>query len=203
MSPINIDPEKPAMPISHPLYYSIYLAKRIGPYATLGLAEDTWALNEGVTDDGTFLQQAYDIDRERQEMFFAALDRLRRGALVCVFDATDRIQHMFWRYLEPGHPAHSAEPSPHQDAIARALSAQRRAGRARHAAARRRRRADGHVGPRLHLVPPRREPEQLAAPRGLPRAEAGHRRARRVAARRGLVRHAGLLRSASPACSST
>ena len=118
MSPINIDPEKPGMPVSHPLYYSIYLAKRIGPYATLGLAEDTWALNEGVTDEGIFLQQAYDIDRERQDMFFSALGRLRKGALVCVFDATDRIQHMFWRYLDPAHPAHSAEPSPHQDAIA-------------------------------------------------------------------------------------
>ena len=79
MSPINIDPEKPAMPISHPSYYATYLAKRIGPYSTLGLAEDTWALNEGVIDDGTFLQQTYDIDRERESMFFAALDRLQRG----------------------------------------------------------------------------------------------------------------------------
>ncbi|MFQ5669045.1 MAG: alkaline phosphatase family protein [Acidobacteriota bacterium] len=105
ITPINLDPEKPAMPISHPSYYSTYLAKRIGPYATLGLAEDTWALNEGVIDDDTFLTQAYDIDRERQEMFFTALDRLRRGSLICVFDATDRIQHMFWRYLEGDHPA--------------------------------------------------------------------------------------------------
>ena len=56
-------------------------------------------------DDGTFLQQTYDIDREREAMFFAALDRLRRGSLVCVFDATDRIQHMFWRYIERDHPA--------------------------------------------------------------------------------------------------
>ena len=38
-------------------------------------------------------------------MFFAALNRLRTGTLVCVFDATDRIQHMFWRYLDPEHPA--------------------------------------------------------------------------------------------------
>ena len=43
--------------------------------ARSGLAEDTWALNEGVTDDATFLQQTYDIDRERQDMFFAGLDR--------------------------------------------------------------------------------------------------------------------------------
>ena len=102
VSPINLDPEAPAMPISHPPYYATYLAKRIGAFATLGLAEDTWALNEGVTDDATFLQQTYDIDREREAMFFAALDRLRRGSLVCVFDATDRIQHMFWRYHRQG-----------------------------------------------------------------------------------------------------
>jgi predicted AlkP superfamily phosphohydrolase/phosphomutase len=105
VSPINLDPDSPAMPISHPSYYATYLAKRVGAYSTLGLAEDTWALNESVTDDGTFLQQAYDIDRERQSMFFSALDRLRRGTLVCVFDGTDRIQHMFWRYIEDGHPA--------------------------------------------------------------------------------------------------
>jgi predicted AlkP superfamily phosphohydrolase/phosphomutase len=105
LTPLNIDPENPAMPISHPSYYATYLAKRIGPYCTLGLAEDTWALNEGVIDDETFLKQAHDIDDERQKMFFAALDRLRRGTLTCVFDATDRIQHMFWRYVEPGHPA--------------------------------------------------------------------------------------------------
>ena len=105
VSPINLDPDAPAMPISHPSYYATYLAKKIGPFATLGLAEDTWALNEGVTDDGTFLQQTYDIDREREGMFFAALDRLRRGSLVCVFDATDRIQHMFWRDIDPSHPA--------------------------------------------------------------------------------------------------
>ncbi len=107
MTPINIDPDKPAMPISHPSFYATYLAKKIGPYATLGLAEDTWALNEGVVGDGTFLEQTWDIDGERQAMFFAALERLRQGSLVCVFDATDRIQHMFWRYLEPGHPAAS------------------------------------------------------------------------------------------------
>ena len=105
VSPIHIDPESPAMPISHPGYYATYLAKLIGPYATLGLAEDTWALNEGALDDGAFLEQAYDIHEERERMFFGALEKLREGALVCVFDITDRLQHMFWRFLEPDHPA--------------------------------------------------------------------------------------------------
>jgi predicted AlkP superfamily phosphohydrolase/phosphomutase len=105
LSPINIEPEHPAMPISHPSYYSAYLGKKIGAYATLGLAEDTWALNEKVTDDHTFMTQTLDIDDEREQMFHAALDRLRRGALVTVFDAADRINHMFWRYTEDDHPA--------------------------------------------------------------------------------------------------
>jgi len=118
VTPLNIDPEKPAMPISHPSYYATYLAKKTGTFSTLGLAEDTWALNEGVIDDGAFLRQTYDIDDERQRQFFAALERLRKGSLVCVFDATDRIQHMFWRYLEPGHPAaRGRENAEHKNAV--------------------------------------------------------------------------------------
>ncbi|HLB25010.1 MAG TPA: alkaline phosphatase family protein, partial [Nitrospirota bacterium] len=43
VTPINIDPESPSLPLSHPKSYAVYLAKLIGGYATLGLAEDTWA----------------------------------------------------------------------------------------------------------------------------------------------------------------
>ena len=104
-TPINIDPERPAMPVSHPVTYSIYLSKLFGPYATLGLAEDTWALNERVIDEQAFLEQTYLIHDERERMFFDALGKTRRGVCACVFDATDRIQHMFYRYLDERHPA--------------------------------------------------------------------------------------------------
>ena len=117
VSPLNIDPDRPAMPISHPPYYATYLSKRIGHYCTLGLAEDTWALNERIIDDDTFLELAYDIDRERQGMFWAAFDRLRKGTLICVFDGTDRIQHMFWRHFEEGHPAARGSNGDHRKAI--------------------------------------------------------------------------------------
>jgi predicted AlkP superfamily phosphohydrolase/phosphomutase len=108
-TPVNIDPEKPVMPVGYPSVYSVYLAKRQGPYATLGLAEDTWGLNEHVLNDDHFLQQCVDFDREREEMFFDGLDKVKRGLCVCVFDGTDRMQHMFWRYLDPQHPARPAE----------------------------------------------------------------------------------------------
>ena len=105
VSPVNIDPRHPALPISHPLLYSVYLSKLLGPYATLGLAEDTWALNEGVLDEGAFLKQCYLIHDERERMFFDALEKTPRGVCVCVFDTTDRVQHMFWRFIDPNHPA--------------------------------------------------------------------------------------------------
>ncbi len=104
-SPVHFDPEKPAQPISHPAAYSVYLGKRLGPFATLGLAEDTWALNERVQAEDTFLDGTYRIHAEREAMFFDALDMVRRGLVVCVFDASDRIQHMFMRTLHEDHPA--------------------------------------------------------------------------------------------------
>ncbi len=119
MTPIALDPEKPAMPISHPNYYSVYLSKLQGKFSTLGLAEDTWALNEKVIQDEDFWRLSMDIDDERQEMFWSALERLRKGCLVCVFDGTDRIQHMYWRYIDPGHPADDGAQSEHRDAIER------------------------------------------------------------------------------------
>jgi len=105
LSPINIDPRSPVMPISYPSFYGAYLAKLQGPFATLGLAEDTWGLNERVLDEDAFLEQVWEIHREREKMFFRSLDTTRRGCLVCVFDTTDRIQHMFMRHRDPDHPA--------------------------------------------------------------------------------------------------
>ncbi|MDK1031962.1 MAG: alkaline phosphatase family protein, partial [Planctomycetia bacterium] len=93
------------MPISHPFIFATYLSKSQGPFATLGLAEDSWALNEKVLVDESFLQQCIDTDEEREKMFFDALSKVRHGLCVCVFDGTDRIQHTFWRDIDEEHPA--------------------------------------------------------------------------------------------------
>ena len=110
VTPLNIDPENPILPISHPKIFSIFLSKLIGRYATLGLAEDTWALNEGVLDEDAFLEQAWANHDEREAMFFEMLRRTPKGLITCVFDGTDRIQHMFMRYLDDGHPALASAP---------------------------------------------------------------------------------------------
>ncbi|MCK4835574.1 MAG: alkaline phosphatase family protein, partial [Candidatus Aminicenantes bacterium] len=114
LSPINIDPEKPSMPVSHPKIFSVYLSKLLGAFATLGQAEDTWAVNELVLSEEAFLQQVYNTQQEREKIFFNTLKKTKQGLLVQVFESTDRIQHMFWRYLkDSGSPADKPSKDTH------------------------------------------------------------------------------------------
>ena len=118
VTPIHIDPEAPAIPVSHPSVFSIYLSKLMGPFGTLGLAEDTSALNDGAIDEKGFLDQAYGLHEERRKMWHHTLERLRGGLAVCVFDISDRLQHMFYRYLDPTHPANAGrDTKEYSDAV--------------------------------------------------------------------------------------
>jgi len=118
LTPLNIDPEKPALPISQPFIYSVYLAKLLGSFITLGEANDTWALNEGALSERAFLELTYSNHREWEAMLSNALEKTKRGLVVCVFETTDSIQHMFWRYLDRDHPSlKSAASSLNSDVI--------------------------------------------------------------------------------------
>ena len=44
-------------------------------------------------------------------MFTSALSKFQEGILACVFDTTDRVQHMFWRHHDKSHPAHDEQMS--------------------------------------------------------------------------------------------
>jgi len=68
------------------------------------MAEDTWAMNERVLSESDFLNQAYSIFDERVRMFTDALQKTRKGIAGCVFDTSDRIQHMFFRQMRDGSP---------------------------------------------------------------------------------------------------
>lgn len=105
LTPLNIDPEKPALPISYPFIYSVYLAKLLGSYITLGEANDTWALNEGVLSEQAFLELSYYNHQEWENMLFNAMNKTKKGMVVSWFETTDSIQHMFFRYLDEKHPA--------------------------------------------------------------------------------------------------
>lgn len=126
-SPINFDVETPLFPISHPSDYAVRLAEDIGGlYHTTGMVEDHAGLNNERISEDAFLDQCDTAWREREAMLLRELDRFEEGLLYCLFDTPDRVQHLFWRYLEPDHPANRGRPlSP---AYAEVIEAQYRRG---------------------------------------------------------------------------
>jgi len=107
LSPINLDPRRPPIPISQPPAYSAQIARKLGLYKTLGWPEDTWALNEEKIDEEVFLQDLnYTFNRQRA-LVLDALDSMNPDLFVTVFQSTDKVQHMFWRLIDPQHPMYN------------------------------------------------------------------------------------------------
>jgi predicted AlkP superfamily phosphohydrolase/phosphomutase len=106
VTPINVDPLDPAIPISAPTDFVTELARKHGRFYTQGFPEDVKALRSGVLDDADYLHQVHGSVDEEVKMYRAALNEFRRGLLCYYFSATDRHQHMFWRTLDPKHPAY-------------------------------------------------------------------------------------------------
>jgi len=104
MGPLQLDPRSPRFPLTNPAGYAAELAGALGPFATLGMPEETKGLTEDRLSDEAFLSMCDEITTEREKMFEFELSRFKEGLLACVFDASDRIQHMFWRLRDKTHP---------------------------------------------------------------------------------------------------
>ncbi len=112
VSPANFDPRAPLYPISHPDHYAGELARALGrSYYTTGMVEDHTGLSNGRFTEAAFLAQCEDVMREREQMMEHELARLGDGFFFVLFDTPDRVQHMFWRFREPGHPANHEAPA--------------------------------------------------------------------------------------------
>jgi predicted AlkP superfamily phosphohydrolase/phosphomutase len=109
MSSINLDPHSSPLPISAPKSWSGELATRFGLYKTLGWAMDTWALNELHIDEETFLEDVYSTEGKFGEIMRGLLEDEDYRLYVHVYELTDRVAHVFWRFLDPTHPAHDPE----------------------------------------------------------------------------------------------
>ena len=109
VSPLQWHPVTPPFPISSQPKLSAELYDRLGAYRTLGWAEATAALQEARIDERAFLD---DLDRafdDRAELILSRLDRPNWNLLVGVVEATDRVQHMMWRLIDPRHPRFDAD----------------------------------------------------------------------------------------------
>ncbi len=106
VTPINIDPEDQAMPVTHPASYGVDLAREIGSFATKGLPNDTKALDYGILDDEEYVKQAELILHERMALFDAQWSRFKEGLFYFYVSSTDQDAHMLWRNMDNTHPRH-------------------------------------------------------------------------------------------------
>ena len=109
VTPVNIDPMDPALPISAPADFARQLAQRYGRFYTQGFPQDVKALGPGVLEEDDYLHQAELALGEARRMYEDALDELDRGLLFYYFSDSDRTQHMFWRAIDPKHPTYTAQ----------------------------------------------------------------------------------------------
>ncbi|MGB2691458.1 MAG: alkaline phosphatase family protein [Thermodesulfobacteriota bacterium] len=108
VSPVNIDPSAPALPISTPDEYAEELANEIGLFYTQGIPEDTKALSEEVLTDHEFLEQTDLVMEEEMKMLVYELEHFKSGMLFFYIGRVDQLSHMFWRTMDPKHPAYDS-----------------------------------------------------------------------------------------------
>jgi len=112
VTPINIDPSNPALPISYPDSYARELYDKIGFFYTQGMAEDTNALSNEVLSNEEFLQQSEFVFQDQMKMFDLEMERFhktRRGLLFFYFSTLDQNSHVFWRTMDHKSPAYNPE----------------------------------------------------------------------------------------------
>lgn len=119
ISPINLDPREPFLPISYPKEYSKELVREMGLYHTQGMPFDTWGLNENRLDEEAFLAQVHDVLKEKEALLDLELSRFDQGVFYFYFGSPDIVQHMFWRYRDPKHPLYERNaPREYKEIIA-------------------------------------------------------------------------------------
>ncbi len=109
VTPINIDPLEPALPISNPEDFAAHLAEATDRYYTEEMPEDTKVLTEGIFTPEEFLVQARLASDPLIDQLRVVLDEYRSGLLFYYFGNTDLVSHMMWRAMDPEHPAYDAE----------------------------------------------------------------------------------------------
>ncbi len=122
LSQIHFDPASPFLPISYPGGFSKQMQRAHGNFFTLGWSEDTWGLNEGRIDEDDFLTEVFDFHRKLEDITLDVVASGREDFVISVFEGSDRCQHMFWRYIDEGHPMYTPEGAKrYADAIERSF----------------------------------------------------------------------------------
>lgn len=104
ISPINVDPMEPTLPICSPSGYSKELSQAVGRFYTQGFPADTKALSEGILSNSEYLDQSMLALDESMRLFDFELNRFDEGVFFFYFSTTDQNSHMLWSQMDPNHP---------------------------------------------------------------------------------------------------
>ncbi|MGH9694553.1 MAG: alkaline phosphatase family protein, partial [Bryobacteraceae bacterium] len=100
ISPINIDPDNPELPITEPESYSRELAHAAGPFYTQGMAQDTAAYRQHVFTRAEYIRQSREVSEELLKVLRYGLDHFHEGVLFFHFFGVDQNSHMLWGKYE-------------------------------------------------------------------------------------------------------
>ena len=104
VSPLQINPREPVMPISSPESWSKDLCACLGFFYTQELPHDTKAFTHGVFSGREFWDQLLFINDEARTIFRTLLADHRDGLLFFYFGSVDQGCHMLWHFMDEKHP---------------------------------------------------------------------------------------------------
>ncbi len=96
VTPVNIDPRLPALPVSEPSSYGRDVAADVGPFYTQGIAEDTAAFRQGIFTMEEFEKQSALVEGDELKLLRYSLAHFREGLLFFYFSSIDQNSHMLW-----------------------------------------------------------------------------------------------------------
>ena len=105
VTPLQIDPANPALPLSTPTDWAGELSAALDRFYTQELPEDTDAYLDGVFTAREFWDQARFVYGEQRRALDHALAGFDEGFLFFYFSSVDQGSHMLHHFADPEHPA--------------------------------------------------------------------------------------------------
>jgi predicted AlkP superfamily phosphohydrolase/phosphomutase len=96
VSPVNIDPSDPELPVTAPESYSRDLVKEVGLFYTQGMAQDTAAYRQGVFNREEYIQQSRKVSEDHLKLLRNGISHFQSGLLFFHFFGVDQDSHMLW-----------------------------------------------------------------------------------------------------------
>ena len=110
VTPLQINPEDPAMRISAPSDWAGQLCSCLGYFYTQGMPEDTKAFTHGVFTGREFFDQVLLTYEETHRIHTFLQEDFADGLFFFYYGTLDQGCHMLWHYMDEAHPLFVDDP---------------------------------------------------------------------------------------------